>query len=95
MPSANGQASWAYEAWDNISSRAEGVSARWFLPCAALRLPVDKVREERYLKACVLGICYLPANLSASHSYANLYENPKMKNGLLVPDIWSWRRIKW
>lgn len=47
---------------------------------------MNKVREERYFKACVLGICYLPANLSASHSYANLYENPKIKNSLLVPD---------
>lgn len=28
MPSANGQASGAYETWDNSGSRAEGVSAQ-------------------------------------------------------------------
>lgn len=48
---------------------------------------MNKVREERNFKACVLGIWYLPDNPSASHSYANLYENPKIKSRLSVPDI--------
>lgn len=48
----NGQASWAYETWDNAGSRAEGARAQWFFPYAALRLPVNKVREEQYFKTC-------------------------------------------
>lgn len=29
------------------------------------------------------GVCYLPANLSASHSHANLYEKPQNKEEAL------------
>lgn len=59
----------------------------FFFPWAALRLRVDEARGERYVKAWVLGMCYLPADLSASHSYANPYQTPKIKSRLLVPDI--------